>query len=1137
MADSDPIVVSCPQCQSSYELTVADCGQPVECACGHQFVVPEPASPESVSVLCPSCSAVYEVESTVIGENVECQCGTVFEAVPTAPPGPSPAPEPQPVEPAPPAGGMIRTVCPACLSEYELEEASIGQEVECACGVQFVVTVAQSTTNQSAVAPQPPAAATADAMIRTVCPTCLAEYELEAASIGEEVECSCGVQFVVTVAQASAEADVLSQEQPATVESIPEAANNVVEEVPAVDAPAPANEEQSATVQATSTTVESSEAASRQRTRKSPEKTPQKKSSANAMIMGGCAVAAVSVLLVFLFSGGDGKSQPKKDSTRTVAQKKRKSESSERTVAALDTSPVQSPADVVPEKRGPSLADRLKQAGTAASGTGQTESATAEKAGDSTVQATQTQGGSNNPNQMTKRNDFVIGNAAPPGKQPEAKPAEKPPAKTSGNGATASVAAADNSTGSKSRPNSGASEPKQTTPPRPTKRIEFVSPRRQYRRFKDAASAGFKLFASMREKKSAAKSGEASDIEAWETEVADTGGLLKAALKLVDDESDPKMVIQARLIMAYCYLEARQLYEAGILAHAIARWTPPDLVIEPESNGGKKDAGQSKPAKPKEALSAGEAILAAENAAAAAAKREAGDANVDPDEPMKPALEATNLAIAAFVQAHDAAPEDDREAEFKQIIELATLFDSNFPDHEKADSVRLYAGQLHQVRDNPAGAADWYARVSKASPEFARSQLMAGQVLWSGYLAALQKDPEGQSPKTMQLKKRAQQFLTAGVNAGADKADLTRNVVVARLTLAQLHLGEDRHNEAVSVLTEGEPSVTSTIGEGNEGRPSVGIRSVEFAKLAYTNLIRAYLGANRLEEARTAMATLQGIAGTEDSAALAKLHLDLSAEMTVAYQKLADNEQEDIELLTTIAASLQQVVAHAEGLSFSSLYKAASTASTLADVVSVPEDAELIYGQAASLYQAILDANLADDGNKTAIRFRLAEALGKSHQFEQSLKLYHELLTEQPNIFDAQFAAAEVMQALGEKLKDPNQLVRAISGNPETPSVWGWAKLSLTYQRVFAKNESREDIYDRFLRTRLHIAECRFAYARLLTDSKKKQAELEKAMRELGAIARTASSYDAPAWVLLDELYRTIQRELGRNPEPLFTST
>lgn len=139
MADSETILISCPECQVSYELSAADSGETVECGCGCQFVVPvaavsKTALPTEVMILCPSCASVYQLESDALGDNVECQCGTIFEAAEAA--------LPEEEEPASAAKAMIRTRCPTCSAEYDLEPESLGQKVECDCGNHFVVTVA-----------------------------------------------------------------------------------------------------------------------------------------------------------------------------------------------------------------------------------------------------------------------------------------------------------------------------------------------------------------------------------------------------------------------------------------------------------------------------------------------------------------------------------------------------------------------------------------------------------------------------------------------------------------------------------------------------------------------------------------------------------------------------------------------------------------------------------------------------------------------------------------------------------------------------------------------------------------------------------------------------------------------------------
>ena len=728
MADSDTILISCPECQASYELTSADCGETVECACGCQFVVPvadvpeaaQPAAPAQAMVLCPSCQAVYQLDRDVLGDNVECQCGTIFEATEVA--LPEAAPEPV-------AAATIRTLCPTCSAEYELEAEAVGQEVECAWGVQFVVTVAPAAEPDSARSPDVASQSSRHA------PPCRPPSESDQLS-------GNGTRSV-----------------PATLGSDETSAP------PATSSPPPPKP------------------SAGKKNQPAKKTSPGKKSTTSLLIMGGGAMAAVAVLLVVLFSGGGSSSKSGKDSGTSVArQEKTKPTDSQQTVAALAPKPSEA-APVAPDEKRTSLAERLEQArrsqgsggangeqpGDAAATGSQTAAVAAEEMAAVAGSGASSAELSANPNAQTNQQDFVIGGPSKGG-QPAASP---PTAPTTSNVATAPAESTAPSAESNDDPPAATST---AAAPPPRKRIEFVPPKRRYNRFKDAAAAGFKQFASMREKKAAAESGEQADRDAWEAELADTGGLLKSALQLVDAEYDPQRVLQARLVTAFCYLEAGQVYEAGILAHALARWTPADLIIEPETKDEPKPENGEPAPRTGQALSAGEAILAAENAAAAAAKKDAATASVDPAVPMQPALEAAMLALAAFVQAHDAAPEDNRDAEFKVILEVAELFEAKFPDHEKVDSIRLYVGQLHQIRDDSVGAAEWYARVSKASTEFARSRLQAGQTLWSSYLAASQQaaensamgpdettEPAGTQAATLnpaQLKQRAQQYLT-----------------------------------------------------------------------------------------------------------------------------------------------------------------------------------------------------------------------------------------------------------------------------------------------------------------------------------------------------------------------------------------
>ena len=475
MADSETILVSCPKCEAGYELTVADVGQDVECACGHQFVVPEAAKSEptpstEVMVLCPACALVYQLEPEALGENVECQCGTIFVATEAAIPETIVSDEA-----AAPDETVIRTLCPKCSAEYELEAAAIGEQVECGCGSQFVVTAAAPSIEDSTTPEQSEP-----------------ETDVEEASVKQ----APSHEPTQAAASKPSESEIVSEHESPTEE---------VDDSPTTS-PAPA--ESSAPPKRESGNLYREKLAANKR----------KKSSAPLMIMGGCGVAAVGVLLAFMFAG----SAPKKPAKNAVASQKetKKNEAKPPTPEPI-VQPVEEPRL--------SLAERLKQARTQVETGQQTDASPANsEQGDNPANGqvaaidrpVPTAEMTDNPNSLTGQKDFVIGSpsagSATAGSRPknasnkpDRPPSPKSPSATSETAQKAASPSANTDTGK----GDSASAPPATTANTERKLIPFVTPRRTYRRFKDAATAGFKLFASMREKKAAANGGSASRSE------------------------------------------------------------------------------------------------------------------------------------------------------------------------------------------------------------------------------------------------------------------------------------------------------------------------------------------------------------------------------------------------------------------------------------------------------------------------------------------------------------------------------------------------------------------------------------------------------------------------------------------------
>ena len=154
--------------------------------------------------------------------------------------------------------------------------------------------------------------------------------------------------------------------------------------------------------------------------------------------------------------------------------------------------------------------------------------------------------------------------------------------------------------------------------------------------------------------------------------------LEKLSIRLQAANGDTEKLLQSRYLLAYFYSQLKLNYEAAILA----QW-----VLEHD------------------------------------------------DPKNKRALECGFLSLLAWQSAYQAAGENDRVAERKGFVNVATQLDAGWPDDPKVDGIRYTMGQILQIADLHLESADWYAKVRPAGKKFADAQLAAGQGYWRSYLA------------------------------------------------------------------------------------------------------------------------------------------------------------------------------------------------------------------------------------------------------------------------------------------------------------------------------------------------------------------------------------------------------------------
>lgn len=96
---------------------------------------------EIINISCPGCNTAFEVPDEMIGQTVECpQCGASFEIVQ---PGVEAGTEAEAETEA--AGGVVNTACPGCNTTFEVPAEMVGESVECPqCNATFEIAALES---------------------------------------------------------------------------------------------------------------------------------------------------------------------------------------------------------------------------------------------------------------------------------------------------------------------------------------------------------------------------------------------------------------------------------------------------------------------------------------------------------------------------------------------------------------------------------------------------------------------------------------------------------------------------------------------------------------------------------------------------------------------------------------------------------------------------------------------------------------------------------------------------------------------------------------------------------------------------------------------------------------------------------
>lgn len=1038
----------------------------------------------TIPIQCHACSARYQLDRSDAGGQVECACGQLL----TVP------------EFEPPISNSIRFQCPRCSGSYQVETDLAGEQVECECGQQLLVPTPDSLMEPSAREPNEPS----DDFVRTAghAPASSAEGPEGAPRPPEDHEEPDSVESSSAFETNESTRSAAARKKKRASRLSAEATEHTSEQPPAADPP-------------------------KNRKGDAPSTTP-------TVLIVSLSIIGLGIVLAGVYSATSD-SAPEVTPEPVVAR--HEAEQPQPAVEAVDDSHEKEP---LPERR--SLADRIRASQSPEPASAETSSDDGDEAaetGDQMVAANDDPVGVANPYQRTNANEFI---ALAPSKSgagrnnPEAAktgPAAKPVTK--------------NSASTESEVEAAATKEKQDTARQTpaTKRILFVRPERTWRGFDRTASEALRQFAELRALEKKAKGGAAADVEAWQTQLAATGGLLRIAQQQINSASDSEMAIRIQLILAWCYMESHQFYEAAVLTSHLAMNTPAEMVIRPERP--KRDAGKEdqRPVPRNGGDSVGARLINAE----IRTKKNLPGGDNKPAQDIYPKKEAATLALKALVTIYNQAPTDDRDVEYRQIVRIADLIHEVWPDYEQADGIRLFVAQLHSEYSAQREAALWYQRVSSDSPDHARAQLAAGQIVYSLYLNAKNseqsddpstdaEDGTGDADEdvaedgTLHLRERAQALLKKGIQLASDSGDLRENLFLAKLTLARMSLNEREFDAAIQHLTSEPDSLLAAVTEETDtARPATGIRSAAFSRVVLETAAKAHLGNDSVDEA---ILVLQQIEAVDDSLnhGLVAVYLDCCRKLSQRFQSSVDEEAEvRLDVLTDAVVLLQKLIDRKTELSSASLLSAATIATELADSVKIAEDAALVYAAAADFYQALL--GVVGDENKPALRYRMAVAMRPAGRYEEAFAIFEEFLQSKPNVFDAQFEAARTLQAWGTAKQDTTRLALAMNGAPELPHVWGWRKMASTLQKLMDKQDAKPDHRLRFLDARNAVAECRIQIAACTEDISARNKELQIAATEIKMLATHMKSLAPADLTDLDATYQRILQELGQPKDSL----
>jgi hypothetical protein len=572
----------------------------------------------------------------------------------------------------------------------------------------------------------------------------------------------------------------------------------------------------------------------------------------------------------------------------------------------------------------------------------------------------------------------------------------------------------------------------------------------------------------------------------------ETARILRIALKLADNKTDPKELDHARFLLSYTYYNLRRSYECAILAEFVAK-------SDDKVNGGMS-------------------------------------------------LDAAYLALAGYLQAYNDSPKDLRYVDNQHMEAICNLITSRWPESGRANDARIQLGNIYSSTERPAEAAKWFSQVPPAAPQYTDAQIRAGQAYWNSYLTAMSRRSETKPENAKQWSELAEKHLRTGIAATLKslppEAKTPENLTAAKTSLAQIALNNGKYQEAIDILTKEPHSVLKAIHVAKGAkRPAKGVQSSEFANLVYQLQLRGYIGLQQIDLARKAMKELEESASGSGGESITEMYRQLGEKITEEIERL--KTAGDTKRINDVRKSLETFLTDIfkrKDQTYGSLVWIGETYYGMGQGASEnPTVARGYYDKAAAAFEEILKRQDATGefipGNfQVGITLRLINCKREQGEYEAAMKLLAPIVKEKDNSPEVQFEAASLLQAWAASGQGDNnkKYLEAINGMELENGgvIRGWNYLARLLQNSL-DSPGREDLKKMYQKmyfdAQYNKVDSLRKYAIAVNDA----SSLERTKSEINVFGQTNVDLPDDVWERFNQLYRQVQIDMGEDPQDL----